>query len=110
MDIMLAVVIVISLAIFLLYLGNRFKIPSIVSFLLIGILLGPFGFAVIQDEANIEMFGQLGIIPLLFTIGLEFSFRKLPGAWKTINHRRYYPGLHDYCSNRRNYLLVRLGV
>ena len=34
MDIMLAVVIVISLAIFLLYLGNRFKIPSIVSCLL----------------------------------------------------------------------------
>ena len=84
MDIMLAVVIVISLAIFLLYLGNRFKIPSIVSFLLIGILLGPFGFAVIQDEANIEMFGQLGIILLLFTIGLEFSFGKLLGAWKTI--------------------------
>jgi CPA2 family monovalent cation:H+ antiporter-2 len=84
MDIMLAVVIVISLSIFLLYLGNRFKIPSIVSFLIIGILVGPFGFAVIQDESLIAMFGQLGIILLLFTIGLEFSFEKLLGAWKTI--------------------------
>jgi CPA2 family monovalent cation:H+ antiporter-2 len=84
MDILLAVIIVISLSIFLLYLGNRFKIPSIVSFLVIGILVGPFGFAVIQDESRIAMVGQLGIILLLFTIGLEFSFEKLLGAWKAI--------------------------
>jgi len=84
MDIMFAVVIVISLAIFLIYLGNRFKIPSIVNFLIIGILVGPFGLAIVQDESLIEMLGQLGIILLLFTIGLEFSFEKLLGSWKAI--------------------------
>jgi monovalent cation:H+ antiporter-2, CPA2 family len=84
MEIMLAAVIIIFLSIFLLYFGNRFKIPSIVIFLIIGILVGPFGLAVIQDEANIAMIGQLGIILLLFTIGLEFSFEKLLGAWKAI--------------------------
>jgi len=83
-DIMLAAVIIILLSILLLYLGNRFNIPSIVSFLIIGILVGPFGLAIIQDEANIEMIGQIGIILLLFTIGLEFSFEKLLGAWKAI--------------------------
>jgi len=84
MEILFAVVIVISLSILLLYLGNRFKVPSIVSFLVIGILVGPFGFAVIQNVSLITMFGQLGIILLLFTIGLEFSFEKLLGAWKAI--------------------------
>lgn len=83
-NIMLAAVIIILLSILLLYLGNRFNIPSIVSFLIIGILVGPFGLAIIQDEANIEMIGQIGIILLLFTIGLEFSFEKLLGAWKAI--------------------------
>jgi len=84
MEIMLAAVIIIFLSIFLLYIGNRLKIPSIVTFLIIGILVGPFGLAVIQDESNIALIGQLGIILLLFTIGLEFSFEKLLGAWKAI--------------------------
>lgn len=84
MDIMFAVVIVISLAIFLLYIGNHFKIPSIVNFLIIGILVGSFGLAIVQDESLIGMLGQLGIIILFFTIGLEFSFEKLLGSWKTI--------------------------
>ena len=77
MEMMLAIVILISLAIALLYIGQHFKLPSIVSFLIIGILVGPFGFALITNQSAIEMVGQIGIILLLFTIGLEFSFEKL---------------------------------
>jgi len=83
MDIMLALVSTITLSIALLYIGHHFKIPSIVSFLLIGILAGPYGLAIITDEASIEAFGEFGIILLLFTIGLEFSFEKLLKSWRT---------------------------
>ena len=73
MEMMLAVVILISLAIALLYIGQHFKLPSIVSFLIIGILVGPFGFALITNQSAIEMVGQIGIILLLFTICLLYT-------------------------------------
>jgi len=84
MEMMLAIVILISLAIALLYIGQHFKLPSIVSFLIIGILVGPFGFALITNQSAIEMVGQIGIILLLFTIGLEFSFEKLLRSWRIV--------------------------
>ena len=84
MEMMLAIVILISLAIALLYIGQHFKLPSIVSFLIIGILVGPFGFALITNQSAIEMDGQIGIILLLFTIGLEFSFEKLLRSWRIV--------------------------
>lgn len=82
MDIILAFVSIIILAIALLYVGNMFRIPSIVCFLLIGMLAGPYGFGIISDQASIETFGEVGIILLLFTIGLEFSFEKLFKSWR----------------------------
>ncbi len=84
MEMMLAIVILVSLAIALLYIGQHFKLPSIVSFLIIGILVGPFGFALITNQSAIEMVGQIGIILLLFTIGLEFSFEKLLRSWRIV--------------------------
>ncbi len=84
MDIVLAVVCVLVLSIILLYLGQRFKLPSIVSYLVIGMLVGPFGFALITDQTLIDTIGQIGIILLLFTIGLEFSFQTLLRSWRAV--------------------------
>nr|WP_320161386.1 cation:proton antiporter [uncultured Methanoregula sp.] len=84
MDFMPALVGVALISIFLLYVGQRFRLPSIVSFLIIGMLAGPYGFGVITDQASIETFGEIGIILLLFTIGLEFSFEKLLKSWRIV--------------------------
>ena len=84
MDLMLAAVCVIVLSIALLYLGQRFKMPSIVSFLVIGMLVGPFGFALINDQTVIDTIGEIGIVLLLFTIGLEFSFQTLLRSWRAV--------------------------
>nr|WP_319377610.1 cation:proton antiporter [uncultured Methanoregula sp.] len=84
MDFMLASASVIVLSVILLYLGQRFRIPSIVCFLLIGMLAGPFGFALITDQVTIDTVGEIGIILLLFTIGLEFSFQKLLHSWRAV--------------------------
>ena len=53
MDFILAAVCVLILSIILLYIGQRFRLPSIVSFLVIGILAGPFGFGLITDQSLI---------------------------------------------------------
>lgn len=84
MDLLIASVSILILAVILLYIGQRLKIPSIVTFLIIGMLVGPFGLGLIVNQDAIDLFGQIGIMLLLFTIGLEFSFQKLLRSWRTV--------------------------
>lgn len=84
MEFILGVVITVTLSIALLFAGQRLKIPSVVSFLLLGMLVGPFGLSVIQNQEAIDIFGEVGILLLLFTIGLEFSFDKLMSSWRMV--------------------------
>ncbi|MDD1676038.1 MAG: cation:proton antiporter, partial [Methanomicrobiales archaeon] len=55
------------------------RIPAVVGFILTGLLVGPHGFSLISAADQVEILAEMGIILLLFTIGLEFSFRSL---WK----------------------------
>jgi monovalent cation:H+ antiporter-2, CPA2 family len=67
----------------------RFRISPVIGFILVGILVGPFGlgaivdrypwlyYVTITDPAAIAPFAELGIILLLFSIGLELSFGRL---------------------------------
>jgi monovalent cation:H+ antiporter-2, CPA2 family len=84
MDVILAVVCLGLLTIALLVLGLRFGIPSIVCFLLIGILAGPYALSIVTDQTTIETIGEIGVILLLFAIGLEFSFRTLIESWRVV--------------------------
>jgi CPA2 family monovalent cation:H+ antiporter-2 len=59
------------------FLLGRLKIPSIVGFLIAGVILGPHGFEFISDVKNVELLAEMGIILLMFTIGLEFSLKNL---------------------------------
>ena len=98
MDMMPAAVIIIILSIALLYIRSHFRLLSIVSFLVIIILPGPFWLGLITDPSAIGMFGQIGIVLLLFTIDLEFLFEKLLHSMANGYHRRTapgeYPGMH----------------
>lgn len=58
------------------FLLHRIRVPSIVGFLLAGILLGPHALGFIQDINTIQTFAEIGVILLLFTIGLEFSLSR----------------------------------
>nr|WP_321351944.1 cation:proton antiporter [uncultured Methanoregula sp.] len=84
MDLLIASVSILLLAIALLYIGQRLRLPSIVSFLVIGMLVGPYGLQLITNQDAIDTFGSIGIVLLLFTIGLEFSFQKLMRSWRTV--------------------------
>ncbi len=56
---------------------GRLRIPSIVGFLIAGVILGPHGFQFIKELHEVELFAEIGVILLMFTIGLEFSLRNL---------------------------------
>lgn len=56
---------------------NRFRIPSIAGFLLTGILIGPSGLRLVARTEQVELFAEIGVVFLLFSIGLEFSLERL---------------------------------
>lgn len=84
MELILAVVCLGLLTIALLVAGQYFKIPGIVSFLIIGILAGPYALSIVTDQPTIETIGEIGVILLLFAIGLEFSFKTLLESWRVV--------------------------
>lgn len=56
---------------------NKLKIPSLVGFLIAGALLGPYGLGLIKDVHDVEILAEIGVILLLFVIGIEFSLSNL---------------------------------
>lgn len=71
------IVITLILAIAVLYLSNRFRIPAIVGLLVTGVLVGPHCLHLIHSIQQVELLAEVGVVLLLFTIGLEFSLRSL---------------------------------
>jgi CPA2 family monovalent cation:H+ antiporter-2 len=67
----------------------RFRITPVIGFILVGILVGPFGlgsavdqhpwlaYVTIRDPHRLEPFAEFGIVLLLFSVGLELSFKRL---------------------------------
>lgn len=58
---------------------ERFRLPTILGFLLTGVIIGPQGLGIISDGERIRMLAELGVVLLMLTIGLEFSFERLRG-------------------------------
>jgi len=71
------IVIILLVSIPIIYLFNRIKIPSIVGFLVSGMLIGPSGLQLIIGIKEIETMAEIGVILLLFFIGLEVSLKEL---------------------------------
>ena len=55
----------------------RIGLPPVIGYLVAGLLVGPYGFALIHDIEHIKTFAEFGVVFLLFTIGLEFSISLL---------------------------------
>mgnify|MGYP003291468262 CR=1 FL=1 len=59
------------------FIFHRLRLPTIVGFMITGVLIGPYGLGLIHDAEAIELMAEIGVALLLFTIGLEFSLRRL---------------------------------
>jgi len=68
---------VFCLSILVLLVCHRFHVPPIVGFLLTGVLSGPSVLGLVDKVHNIELMSEIGIILLLFTIGMELSGAEL---------------------------------
>jgi CPA2 family monovalent cation:H+ antiporter-2 len=73
LDIVNDMVQVLAISVLVSLLLHRLKIPAIVGFLLTGMIVGPGGAGFVVQTEEIDILAELGVILLLFTIGLEFS-------------------------------------
>lgn len=69
--------ILLAFAILVLLVCYRFKIPEIIGLLLTGVVAGPYVLGLFSNSGEIEYFAEIGVVLLLFTIGMEFSFKNL---------------------------------
>ncbi|SNS05229.1 Kef-type potassium/proton antiporter, CPA2 family [Geodermatophilus pulveris] len=66
------------------YLMARARIVPIVGFLAAGVLIGPAQLGVVQNGEVVQAAAEIGVILLLFTIGIEFSLERLARVWTWI--------------------------
>ncbi|NGZ01546.1 MAG: sodium:proton exchanger [Nitrospira sp. WS238] len=66
-----------TVSIAVVFLFHQFHLPSIAGFLVAGALIGPHGLNLISDIETVQVLAEIGIVLLLFTIGIEFSLKHL---------------------------------
>jgi CPA2 family monovalent cation:H+ antiporter-2 len=70
-------VVVLAASVFIIYVSHKLKLPSVVGFLLTGVLIGPGGLSLVKDSETVRTLAEVGVVMLLFTIGLEFEPARL---------------------------------
>ncbi|WP_224956531.1 monovalent cation:proton antiporter family protein [Geomonas subterranea] len=71
------IVVLFGLALFTVVVLRRFKLPSIIGFLITGFLAGPYALGFIRNTHQVEQMAEYGVVLLLFTIGIELSLKEL---------------------------------
>lgn len=71
------IVVIFGLSIGVLLLCHKIKLPSVVGFLFTGVICGPHALGLVKGETDVQTLASLGIVLLLFTVGMEFSFKKI---------------------------------
>ena len=71
------VLILLASAVFVVVIFRSLRLPPLLAYLLVGVAVGPFALAWIPDTAEGRHLAELGVVFLMFSIGLEFSLAKL---------------------------------
>jgi monovalent cation:H+ antiporter-2, CPA2 family len=71
------ILVILGLSVLVILAFQKLKIPTIIGFLFTGVVAGPHGLSLIKASHEVEIFAEIGVILLLFIIGLEFSLKSL---------------------------------
>lgn len=78
------IVIILGLSVIVIYFFQLLKVPTILGFLITGIIAGPYGLSWIHGVHEVEIMAEIGVILLLFVIGIEFSLKSLAAIKKFV--------------------------
>ncbi len=73
-----------GLAVMVVLIFRKFRLPTIIGFLVTGALMGPSGLSILTADHDIEVMAEIGVILLLFIIGLEFSLKTLASIKRAV--------------------------
>src|SRR5262245_58555692 len=73
-----------AIALVLILVLSRLRIPPIVSFIVAGAVAGPSGIGIVRTQYDVELLAEIGIVLLLFTVGLEFSLTEIRRIWRRV--------------------------
>ncbi|MBN1630834.1 MAG: cation:proton antiporter, partial [Thermoleophilia bacterium] len=71
------IIIVMAAAVVVTLIFGRLRLPTLVGLFVAGVLIGPHAFGLIKSPESVEELAEIGVIFLLFTLGLELSFRRM---------------------------------
>lgn len=77
MELLKSLVIILGISASVVFTLGKLRIPSVIGFIISGLIVGPSGINLISDLHAIEIFAEIGVILLMFTIGMEFSISEL---------------------------------
>jgi len=77
------IAIIATVALILGMIMTRLKQPAIVGYLLTGMVLGRSVFGFVEDRSNVEILAELGVLLLLYLIGMELNLKSFMRIWKT---------------------------
>jgi len=76
-DVLRELVILLAFSVLVIFVSHKIKLPPVVGFLLTGVIIGPGGLAVVRNTETIDVLAEIGVVMLLFLIGLEFTLDSL---------------------------------
>ena len=76
-DFLSQILILLAGSLLVLSLVRRVRLPPILGYLLVGMVLGPHSLGLVADDANLHLLAEIGVVFLVFTLGLEFSFARM---------------------------------
>ena len=83
-SILTELLLVLAVTLGIVFLFHKLRLPTIVGFLLAGVFMGPDGLGLIRNASQVETLAGIGVVFLLFTIGLEFSLGQLAQTGRTV--------------------------
>jgi CPA2 family monovalent cation:H+ antiporter-2 len=84
LDLLKDLVVVLGAAVIVVAVLRRVGIPSVAGFILTGVLAGPTALRLVDHTHQVEVLAEIGVVLLLFGIGLELSLQRLRRLWKVI--------------------------
>lgn len=78
------ILILLGFSVFIVLLLHRLRLPSIIGFLITGVVIGPYGLSLVTAVHQVEILAEIGVILLLFVIGMELSLKQLAAIKRTV--------------------------
>src|SRR6187402_1853126 len=78
------IVVLFGLSVVVTLLFQKIKLPTLLGYLMTGVISGPYGLSLINGTAEVDHMAEIGVIFLLFLIGIEFSLKQLIAIKKAV--------------------------